>query len=102
MACYHKRENPIANAKCGEQAFANLVGPQSCSCDEDNDPCGRLVNNHIINGGRNRDGSVVADVNRSGRCREAQADTAFIWFAFACFLGSFALSFMAWRKGGRK
>lgn len=59
------------------------------------------MHNVIINGGVDRDGHVSPSVNRGNRCREAQADTAFIWFAFAAFVGSLALSVLSWRRGGK-
>ncbi|MCJ1442691.1 MAG: hypothetical protein MMC23_003188 [Stictis urceolatum] len=34
------------------------------------------------------------------RCREAQASTAFLWFAFACYAASMVLSFMNKSGGG--
>lgn len=61
-----------------------------------------MVNNVVINGGKDKTGAVNLYTNRVTRCREAQADTAFIWFAFATFLATFALSFLSWRRGGVK
>lgn len=34
------------------------------------------------------------------RCRELQASTAFMWFLFACFVGTLALTALGWRRGG--
>lgn len=34
-----------------------------------------------------------------GRCREAQATTAFLWFLFACFAVTVGLSFVSKSKG---
>ncbi|RDL35040.1 uncharacterized protein BP5553_06971 [Venustampulla echinocandica] len=45
-----------------------------------------------------RAGLIEDDIH--GRCREFQANTAFIWFMFACFVGTFALGFLA--KSGRR
>lgn len=46
-----------------------------------------LINNGITNGGGYFD--------QEKRCREAQAMTAFFWFGFAAFLGSFVLAVVA-------
>jgi len=37
--------------------------------------------------------------DQTARCHEAQALTAFLWFLFASFVASFALSFLGWRRG---
>lgn len=34
------------------------------------------------------------------KCRELQASTAFMWFLFISLLGSLALAFLGWRRGG--
>ena len=82
--------------------MAAKLGVHSCSCRDVHASCPYLVNNVVINGGKNKAGQVNLGTNRVTRCREAQADTAFIWFAFATFLATFALSFLSWRKGGIK
>ena len=84
------------------QAYAAQLGAASCSCSTAKGACTRLTNNVIINGGKNHNGQVDLNVNRVQRCREAQADTAFIWFAFAAFIGTFVLSFFAMRRGSGK
>ena len=33
--------------------------------------------------------------NPTKRCHEAQADTAFLWFLFACYAASMVLSFLS-------
>ncbi|KAF3940363.1 hypothetical protein ABW19_dt0202412 [Dactylella cylindrospora] len=38
--------------------------------------------------------------DQTARCHEAQALTAFLWFLFAAYLGSLAISFLGWRRGG--
>ena len=89
----------------GGVAYAAQLGTQSCSCDKKYELCARLANNVIINGGVVKgggDSAVGSDVPRVRRCREAQADTAFMWFAFAAFVGSAVLSFLSWRRGGVK
>ncbi|TVY21246.1 hypothetical protein LARI1_G000301 [Lachnellula arida] len=43
--------------------------------------------------------AVLAD--GTYRCQLLQADTAFVWFLFACFLATTALSFTMRSKGGR-
>ncbi|TVY41928.1 hypothetical protein LSUB1_G000798 [Lachnellula subtilissima] len=43
--------------------------------------------------------AVLAD--DTYRCQILQAETAFVWFLFACFLGTTALSFTMRSKGGR-
>ena len=85
----------------GGVAYAVQLGTGGCGCDAKFQACERLTRNTVINGGI-RDGKVGQDVNRVGRCREAQADTAFIFLAFVCFAASAALSFLAWRRGGVK
>jgi len=40
-----------------------------------------------------------AEADVTGRCRETQASTAFIWFAFAAFLGSIVFHFLS---GGKR
>jgi len=91
-----------ATDRCNVQALAVQLGANSCSCSRSIQSCPYLVNNKIINGGLNGDDQVNLNTDRVGRCRQAQATTAFTWFAFACFLGSLALSFMQWKRGGRK
>ncbi len=82
--------------------MAAALGAHSCSCNNANTNCPYLTNNVVINGGKNKDHQVNLHTNRSYRCREAQADTAFIWFAFVAFVATFALSFLSWRRGGVK
>jgi hypothetical protein len=57
--------------------------------------------NKVYSGvGSNRDKYAKAFVNDTeGRCREAQATTAFLWFLFACFAVTVGLSFMNKGKG---
>jgi cytochrome oxidase assembly protein ShyY1 len=81
--------------------MAAKLGVHSCSCSADHQSCPYLVNNVVINGGKDKTGAVDLNVNRVMRCREAQADTAFIWFAFGTFLATFALALLAWRRGGK-
>ena len=83
------------------QAMAAKLGVHSCSCSIPDSGCDYLTNNVVINGGK--DGSAVSrTLDRVQRCREAQADTAFIWFAFGTFLATFGLAFLSWRRGGIK
>lgn len=77
------------------QAYAAKLGVHSCSSTP------YTSNNVIINGGINHDHKISSTVNLGNRCREAQADTAFIWFAFAAFAASAALSLLSWRRGGK-
>ena len=84
------------------QAYAVQVGPPTCACSKPRASCPRLVLNDVINGGKNEKGEVDLHADRVNRCREAQADDAFMWFAFACFLGSFMISFVTWRRGGMR
>ncbi|EWC48841.1 hypothetical protein DRE_00146 [Drechslerella stenobrocha 248] len=37
--------------------------------------------------------------DQTGRCHEAQALCAFLWFLFFAYLASFVLSFIGWRRG---
>ena len=55
--------------------------------------------NALINGGL-FDGHYWAAVDLEGRCHKAQADTAFLFFAFAAFVATTALSGMAGRRKG--
>lgn len=45
--------------------------------------------NHITNGSR----------DTKGRCREAQASTAFLWFAWAAWTASLFFTFLGARSG---
>ncbi|KAL2054451.1 hypothetical protein ABVK25_005199 [Lepraria finkii] len=87
-------------AFAGGTAMAAKLGVHSCSCSLDHQSCPYLVNNVVINGGRDKNG-FDPNVNRVMRCREAQADTAFIWFAFGTFLATFALALLSSRRGGK-
>ena len=78
-----------------QQAYAAKLGVHSCS------NLNYTTHNVITNGGIDHAGKVSSSVNFGERCREAKADTAFIWFAFAAFVGSAVLSFVAWRRGGK-
>lgn len=84
------------------QAYAAQLGVHSCSCNEPDSNCSYLVNNSIINGGKDTHNQIAQETNRVNRCREAQAATAFTWFAFACFLATCFLSVRSWRSGGIK
>ncbi|KAL6719983.1 hypothetical protein ACLMJK_001904 [Lecanora helva] len=86
----------------GGVGMAAKLGVHDCSCNKPDSSCPYLTNNVVINGGKNHEGSVDQYLNRVQRCREAQADTAFVWFAFATFLGTFVLSFLSWKRGGVK
>jgi len=46
--------------------------------------------NHITNGSH----------DTKGRCREAQASTAFLWFAWAAWSASLLFTFLGARSGG--
>ncbi|KAA8641905.1 MARVEL domain-containing protein [Aspergillus tanneri] len=59
---------------------------ESHSCSNEN----YTLHNEITNG----------SVHREKRCREAQASTAFLWFAWAGYMASAVLSFMMSRKTG--
>ncbi|KAL8823542.1 MAG: hypothetical protein Q9191_005760 [Dirinaria sp. TL-2023a] len=86
----------------GGIAFAARI-PTSCSCNQPHGLCTHLTHNNIVNGGVVTNEHAVSDnVDRVGRCRQAQADTAFIWFAWAAFCASAFFSFLAWRRGGLK
>ncbi|CAF9939051.1 MAG: hypothetical protein HETSPECPRED_001464 [Heterodermia speciosa] len=88
----------------GGVAFAARI-PLHCGCNQPHSQCTHLTNNNIVNGGVTTvDGHHVVDpnVNRVDRCRQAQADTAFIWFAWAAFVATALFSFLAWRRGGIK
>ncbi|CAF9942450.1 hypothetical protein IMSHALPRED_003687 [Imshaugia aleurites] len=77
----------------GGVAYAVKLGAHSCS------RASYTAHNVVINGGVDKAGAVGPAVNLGNRCREAQADTAFIWFAFAAFCASCALSATQWRGG---
>lgn len=57
-----------------------------------------LVENIIINAGV----GYTVNFDWSSRCREAQADTAFLFFAFACFAASTVLDFFGSGGSGIK
>ncbi|KAL9077221.1 MAG: hypothetical protein Q9161_000487 [Pseudevernia consocians] len=82
-------------AFAGGVAYAAKLGAHSCH------RLSYTSTNVVINGGIDPAGKISPAVNLANRCREAQADTAFIWFAFAAFCATFALSFLAWRRGGK-
>ncbi len=88
--------------RCATQAMAAKLGVHSCSCSAVNQLCPYLVDNVVINGGKDQHGTPDLHTNRVQRCREAQADTAFIWFAFATFCATFVLAFLSMRRGGIK
>lgn len=82
------------------QAFAQQLGVHSCAANQDElkdakvpDPPknGNLytVFNPIIRAGG------FGDVDYVGRCEEAQACTAFLFFALGCFIGSLVLDFFS-------
>ena len=50
-----------------------------------------------IRGDKKRTRAVYDDL--TSRCRMAQADTALLWFTFACTVGAVALSFLSKRSG---
>jgi len=64
---------------CAAVAMAAELGAHSCSNSD------YTRSNHITNGAG----------DTGGRCREAQATTAFLWFAWACFVGSLFLTLTA-------
>ncbi|EXJ95586.1 hypothetical protein A1O1_00708 [Capronia coronata CBS 617.96] len=70
---------------CAAVAMAAELGAHSC------DNQAYLARNKITNG---------SDHDRSGRCREAQASTAFLWFAWACWTASLVFSVLDARSGG--
>lgn len=61
---------------CAAVAMAAELGARSCSNGD------YTRSNHITNGSR----------NTGGRCREAQATTAFLWFTWALFMFSLFLT----------
>lgn len=79
------------------QALAVKLRVHSCSIDTKNlrDPSNEYFLNPVINSGSGRPGDLTA------RCREAQADTAFLFFALAAFIGSLVLDLMS-GKGSMK
>ncbi|ERF74123.1 hypothetical protein EPUS_06392 [Endocarpon pusillum Z07020] len=69
---------------CGAVAMSAQLGVHSCSNE------GYVNSNGITNGSD----------NRPKRCRESQATTAFMWFAFITFAASCFFSAMNARAGG--
>ncbi|KAK4626157.1 Non-classical export protein [Fulvia fulva] len=69
---------------CGAVALAAELGVHSCNNDD------YVSSNRVIRGAR----------NQHSACREAQASCAFLWFGWACFVGSAAITGMAMRGGG--
>jgi len=61
---------------CAAVAMAAELGVHSCSNK------GYTTTNHITNGSH----------DTAGRCREAQAATAFLWFTWACYMFSLFLT----------
>jgi hypothetical protein len=55
--------------------------------------------NPLINGGLLHYWGLI---DLEGRCHKAQADTAFLFFAFAAFVGTTVLSGMAGRRKGMR
>lgn len=86
---------------CAQKAFAARL-PINCGCGQEHSMCTHLTHNNIVNGGVDGSHKVAENVNRVDRCRQAQADTAFIWFAWAAFAATAFFSFLAWRRGGVK
>ncbi|KAJ9655646.1 hypothetical protein H2198_005544 [Neophaeococcomyces mojaviensis] len=64
---------------CAAVAMSAELGAHSCSNSD------YTESNHITNGSN----------DTAGRCREAQATTAFLWFAWACFVVSLFLTLTA-------
>ncbi|EXJ89740.1 hypothetical protein A1O3_02807 [Capronia epimyces CBS 606.96] len=69
---------------CAAVAMAAELGAHSCSNSS------YTASNKITNGSH----------DRAGRCREAQASTAFLWFAWACWTASLVFSLLDARSGG--
>ncbi|EHY58314.1 hypothetical protein HRR83_004826 [Exophiala dermatitidis] len=69
---------------CAAVATAAELGAHSCSNSS------YTLHNKITNGAHDRE----------GRCREAQAATAFLWFAWAAWMASLFFSLMEARSGG--
>ncbi|KIV96513.1 hypothetical protein, variant 2 [Exophiala mesophila] len=69
---------------CAAVAMAAELGVHSCSNSS------YTERNHITNGAEDTE----------GRCRKAQATTAFLWFAFAAWTASLVFTFLAARGGG--
>lgn len=86
----------IGIPNCGDKSRENLL---------------KLYHNHLFNGGCYKDlGKVDGEQvcwnginDRQGqltaRCKEAQADTVFLFLTVAILLGSAAMSFMRAKKG---
>jgi len=68
---------------CAAVAMAAKLGAHSCS------NSAYTHSNHITNGSH----------DTAGRCREAQASTAFLWFGFASFAASTVFSLLGARGG---
>ncbi|RMZ81309.1 hypothetical protein DV737_g2595, partial [Chaetothyriales sp. CBS 132003] len=69
---------------CAAVALAAELGAHSCSNKT------YTKSNHITNGAHDTE----------GRCREAQASTAFLWFGFASYTASLVFSFLGARGNG--
>ncbi|KAI9662718.1 MAG: hypothetical protein M1831_002761 [Alyxoria varia] len=90
----------------GSTAYANKLGVNSCVPDPDaleqfgyddvpETASFYTIRNEIINAG-----AFSSSVDYAHRCRLAQADTAFLFFALACFAGSLIMSFFGGSGGG--
>ncbi|KAI9725238.1 MAG: hypothetical protein M1828_003419 [Chrysothrix sp. TS-e1954] len=95
----------------GSVAYAVKLGVHSCTSNGDGNNIAESANrytqsNSIINAGTyDKDGRpyVRGTVNFESRCRMAQADDAFLFFALACFIASLGMDFFGarGRGGGR-
>ncbi|KAH8821650.1 marvel domain-containing protein [Xylogone sp. PMI_703] len=82
----------------GGIAFAAIIKVGNCN---DDSPFGYLdkkiffpSDSKIYPGHSDKDRAREALADIKSRCRECQADTAFLWFAFACFAATAVISVM--------
>lgn len=86
-----------------QKAFAQQLGVHSCAPDTK-----ELKDLHVADPPKTASWYTFTNpITRAGggddyatRCREAQADTAFLFFGMACFFGSLALDFFVGGGGG--
>ena len=58
--------------------------------------CGNYLDPNDLGG----DWIGFGSLDNQKRCRELQASTAFMWFLFACFVGTLFFTAVGWRRGG--
>ncbi|KAF4634610.1 hypothetical protein G7Y89_g3503 [Cudoniella acicularis] len=86
----------------GAIAYAAIVGAGSCTDTSDSGYLGQKFNVFRPDDTKFTDGNAATELlnDIEARCREFQADTAFLWFLFGTFAVTLVLSFLG-KSGGR-